>query len=117
MANVSRRRKRRTSAWSGSDHGCPRNETIARSTIDESAVRAPLEIEGLCFEENCLHPINGPQGWFEWKLSSSPGPLISDFVTHEQGFQSSTYGIHVGQDDRLTFMGDSSRPIEGFFVD
>ncbi|GGJ49271.1 dTDP-4-dehydrorhamnose 3,5-epimerase family protein [Pseudomonas avellanae] len=48
---------------------------------------------------------------------SSPGPLISDFVTHEKDFHYSTYGIHVGQDDRLTFMGDSRTQIDVFFVD
>ncbi|MFF8556374.1 hypothetical protein ACF058_26515 [Streptomyces sp. NPDC015501] len=34
------------------------------------------------------------------------GPGITDYVTHEQEFTYSTYGIHVGQDDRLTFFGE-----------
>ncbi|GAA4660854.1 dTDP-4-dehydrorhamnose 3,5-epimerase family protein [Bartonella pachyuromydis] len=48
---------------------------------------------------------------------SSEGPLISDFVTHESSFNYSTYGIHIGQDDRLTFMGDNGKYIHGHFVD
>ncbi|MBL3670995.1 hypothetical protein JL475_34645 [Streptomyces sp. M2CJ-2] len=37
------------------------------------------------------------------------GPGITDYVTHETEFAYSTYGIHVGQDDRLTFFGDDQR--------
>lgn len=37
------------------------------------------------------------------------GPGITDYVTHEATFRYSTFGIHVGQDDRLTFFGDSQR--------
>ncbi|MBV1855644.1 hypothetical protein [Catellatospora tritici] len=36
----------------------------------------------------------------------SLGPGITDYVTHEKTFEYSTYGIHVGQDDRLTFFGE-----------
>lgn len=39
----------------------------------------------------------------------SNGPGITDYVTHEKDFTYSTYGIHVGQDDRLTFFGDGQR--------
>ncbi|MCX4783665.1 hypothetical protein [Streptomyces sp. NBC_01264] len=37
------------------------------------------------------------------------GPGITDYVTHEKDFAYSTYGIHVGQDDRLTFFGEGQR--------
>ncbi|MFF6954729.1 hypothetical protein ACFZAD_39785 [Streptomyces iakyrus] len=37
------------------------------------------------------------------------GPGITDYVTHEKDFAYSTFGIHVGQDDRLTFFGDGQR--------
>lgn len=39
----------------------------------------------------------------------SNGPGITDYVTHEAAFAYSTYGIHVGQDDRLTFFGEGQR--------
>ncbi|MEU9418164.1 hypothetical protein [Streptomyces sp. NPDC048272] len=39
----------------------------------------------------------------------SNGPGITDYVTHEQDFAYSTFGIHVGQDDRLTFFGERRR--------
>jgi dTDP-4-dehydrorhamnose 3,5-epimerase-like enzyme len=85
--------------------------------INDDVTDLSLSIEGLRFEKNALRPLAGPRGWFTSKLSSSPGPLVSDFVTHEEGFRYATYGIHVGQDDRLTFMGDSGKLIEGYFVD
>lgn len=42
---------------------------------------------------------------------------IRDFVTHEPAFKYNHFGIHVGQDDRLTFFGDSSRVVTGEFID
>ncbi|WP_329391636.1 hypothetical protein OG625_40445 (plasmid) [Streptomyces sp. NBC_01351] len=39
----------------------------------------------------------------------SRGPGITDYVTHEKEFTYSTFGIHVGQDDRLTFFGEGQR--------
>ena len=74
-------------------------------------------IEGLRFEANPTVALDSSSGWFAQKLSSSDGPLISDFVTHEREFRYGTYGIHVGQDDRLTFMGSGLPAIVGHFVD
>lgn len=74
-------------------------------------------IDGLRFESNSVAEIGESRGWFTKKLMSSEGPLISDFVTHESSFHYSTYGIHVGQDDRLTFMGENGKLIRGYFVD
>jgi hypothetical protein len=74
-------------------------------------------ISGLGFENNFLLPIDISGGAFASKLISSPGPMVSDFVTHEANFAYGTYGIHVGQDDRLTFMGPQNVMIEGSFVD
>src|SRR5438309_623991 len=64
-----------------------------------------LPIPGLVFEANTTTVLDRRDGWFSLKLGSSPGPMISDYITHEAGFQCRTYGIHVGQDDRLTFLG------------
>jgi hypothetical protein len=74
-------------------------------------------IDGLQFESNRTVTLDRSHGWFARKVPSSDGPLISDFVTHEREFRYGTYGIHVGQDDRLTFMGSGLPPIIGHFVD
>ncbi|MBP5088827.1 dTDP-4-dehydrorhamnose 3,5-epimerase family protein [Pseudomonas chlororaphis] len=85
--------------------------------IGNDTHQADFLIPGLRFEKNSVSNTYAGNGWFSRKLMSSKGPLISDFVTHEPDFSYSTYGIHVGQDDRLTFMGDNGKKIEGFFVD
>ncbi len=97
-------------------------------TVDMTAVREPdtiasdvldaeIGIEGLRFEPNIARPLSSERGWFDMKVNSSPGPLVSDFVTHGPHFEYSTLGIHVGQDDRLTFFEEPGRWIEGYFVD
>lgn len=91
--------------------------TLNLMVIDDLADCAKTPILGLCFERNLVRALDGCPGSFTTKLLSSPGPLVSDFVTHEASFTYGTYGIHVGQDDRLTFMGSSSRRIRGQFVD
>lgn len=81
---------------------------------------AVFAIDGLKFESNSVIDLDLPQGWFSKKLLSSPGPLISDFVTHEEHFAYGSYGIHVSQDDRLTFMHPDSlsgSQILGSFID
>ena len=86
-------------------------------TLQSDACDFELGIEGLKFEKNCITSLNEAPGWFSKKISSSPGPLVSDFVTHGADFEYSTLGIHVGQDDRLTFFGPKSQMIVGEFVD
>ena len=78
---------------------------------------AALGIDGLRFEANSARSLTPLANWFDLKVNSSPGPLVSDFVTHGPEFEYSTLGIHVGQDDRLTFFGAPDRWIEGVFVD
>lgn len=85
--------------------------------LDDHVTKAGLPIEGLSFEPNSLRNLGHRDGWFTTKLLSSAGPLISDFVTHEASFRYSSYGIHIGQDDRLTFMGGDGKPIHGHLVD
>ena len=76
-----------------------------------------LEIPGLEFQRNLVSQIKESDEWFSSKVYSSPGPLISDYVTHGPEFEYSTLGIHVGQDDRLTFLGTGDEIITGYFVD
>lgn len=87
------------------------------AAIGDQDLDVQLPVEGLAFERNLVRDVGGLEGWFATKLLSSEGPLVSDFVTHEVGFTYNTYGIHVGQIDRLTFMGESDEPITGHFVD
>ena len=85
--------------------------------IHDDDVDLEFEISGLCFEANQVKRFSHCDGWFTEKVGSSPGPLISDFVTHGPEFEYSTSGIHVGQTDRLTFFGSPTRTIFGHFVD
>lgn len=82
--------------------------------IPDETLNYQFAIEGLAFEANTIFNGNALE---LTKLASSPGPLISDYVTHEQDFAYGTYGIHVGQEDRLTFFGDVEDKIVGYFVD
>jgi dTDP-4-dehydrorhamnose 3,5-epimerase-like enzyme len=86
-------------------------------TIERDVLTAELGIEGLRFAENSAVALDVDPGWFDLKVRSSPGPLVSDFVTHGPEFAYSTSGIHIGQDDRLTFFGDPDRIIDGYFTD
>lgn len=91
---------------------------------NSSLISIPLEsndidfaIAGLYFQPNDVQILDEASNWFSTKIFSSPGPLISDFVTHGPDFEYSTYGIHVGQDDRLTFLGQRDKEIHGYFID
>lgn len=99
----------------------PRADDALLTTIEDEDLEVTLPIDGLQFEANLVKEISGPKGWFTRKVLSSEGPLISDFVTHEIGFTYNSYGIHVGQEDRLTFMGTSDGVIDevitGHFID
>jgi dTDP-4-dehydrorhamnose 3,5-epimerase-like enzyme len=76
-----------------------------------------LDLPGLRFTKNVVRKLSEGTDWFSAKVSSSPGPLVSDFVTHGPTFEYSTFGIHIGQDDRLTFFGNLNRTITGHFID
>ncbi|MGB3539121.1 MAG: hypothetical protein WBA42_13250 [Mesorhizobium sp.] len=85
--------------------------------IPDDTLDIELDIEGLKFSRNSVREIKEDRSWFSRKVHSSPGPLVSDFVTHGPNFAYSTYGIHIGQDDRLTFFGDHDRIIVGHFIE
>lgn len=86
--------------------------------IDDPQLGCALGIDGLEFTPNNTRSLDPRHGWFSLKVSSSDGPLVSDFVTHQPGFEYGTNGIHVGQDDRLTFMGDNGgKQIIGYLTD
>lgn len=68
--------------------------------LGDSQLEFVFPIAGLEFQTNTL--FRDRKGNIS-KLASSKGPLVSDFVTHQSDFKYDVYGIHIGQDDRLTF--------------
>lgn len=83
--------------------------------IDDFTNDLETEINGLCFRSNTFFEQDSPSGYS--KLASSVGPLVSDYVTHQANFHYDSYGIHIGQDDRLTFFGGNGKAIIGYFID
>lgn len=84
------------------DRGNPKD--VARVELDDAATYVKLPLEGAA-----VVPTVSARGTFQGapieivKISSGSG--VTDYVTHETDFSYSTYGIHIGQDDRLTFLG------------
>jgi hypothetical protein len=70
-----------------------------------------MTIIGLRFEEK-LGDISLPNG-FEIG-TAKPFYLV---YHGKKPFSYPHYGVHLGQEDRLTFIGDLKQPIEGLFVD
>jgi hypothetical protein len=69
-------------------------------------------IVGLLWEKN----FYAETGTNSYTLVSNPGPLISDFhFWLKDSYES--YVIHVGQEDRFTFIGAIGRSISARFVD
>ena len=75
-----------------------------RYDIADGCLEFEFPIEGAHFQPSCTQTLSGENGTRR-VVRISEGPGIADYVTHEQDFQYSTFGIHVGQDDRLTFFG------------
>ena len=86
--------------------------------VEDDEIDVRFDIEGLKFQPNIVY-LNHEKSddICRTKIASSPGPLISDFVTHQENFKYLTAGIHVGQDDRLTFMGGNKQIIIGHLID
>lgn len=75
------------------------------------------EIDGLCFESNEVLKKSTDGLYIDKKLLPSNHRLPADFITHSEDFSYPTYGIHIGQKDRLTFIAPSEKPILGHFLD
>lgn len=86
------------------DRCCP--NAVARVIVEDSINEMALPIDGAE-----VVPTMSSRGTFQGapievvKISSGSG--VTDYVTHETDFSYSTFGIHIGQDDRLTFLGVS----------
>lgn len=81
-----------------------RTQTVVEVVLDDETVDASLPIEGAK-----VVPTSSSRGTFQGApieiVKISPGSGVTDYVTHESNFSYSTFGIHIGQDDRLTFLG------------
>jgi dTDP-4-dehydrorhamnose 3,5-epimerase-like enzyme len=62
------------------------------------------------------HPVvhNGPESGFAALLERSPLYCIDH---GETGYSNDAYGIHLGQEDRLTFLGPRSQQVTVHFID
>ncbi len=75
--------------------------------VDDDERRESFPITGVCFVPTHWVDLDRHSGYGAARVvRPSEGPAITDFVTHQRDFAYGTYGIHVGQDDRLTFFGD-----------
>lgn len=82
---------------------------IHHINIEDAVRNISLPINGLMMQQNVVSNNYAIHNISITKTLSSEGPMISDFVTHQPDFQYTTYGIHIGQDDRLTFFLINSR--------
>ncbi|GGY22530.1 hypothetical protein [Paludibacterium paludis] len=79
--------------------------------------RVATVIDGLGFASNYLLEHQSPEIHPETKILSNPGSIVGHFVTHGAGFRYSTFGVHVGQVDRLTFHSATPKRVTGYFID
>ena len=96
--------------------GMLRREPISRA-VDDGETPQSFPIPGVRFLPTNCASLNRDSGYgAAYVIRPSEGPGITDFVTHQPDFAYGTYGIHVGQDDRLTFFG-AGQSIVAFLID
>lgn len=81
-----------------------RTHEVVEVVLDDETTSVDLPIDGAA-----VVPTHASTGTFQGAaveiVKISPGTGVTDYVTHEADFEYSTFGIHIGQDDRLTFLG------------
>ena len=85
--------------------------------IDDDTFEYSSPIPGLCIAPNVVEKnweFDGQGRYDIHSILSHPG---GHFVTHSSRFRYRTFGNHVGQLDRLTFVAHRHRVIEAFFID
>lgn len=66
--------------------------------LEDDQLNISFDIEGVKFEPNVVFfKREKSDDICRVKFASSPGPLISDFVTHQANFKYATAGIHVSK--------------------
>jgi len=92
-------------------------QSPASYVVEDDETSRSFPIPGLCFVSAHWIGLDRHSGYgAACVIRPSAGPAITDFVTHQQDFAYGTYGIHVGQDDRLTFFGDG-QSIVAYLID
>ncbi|PHM39183.1 hypothetical protein Xmau_03090 [Xenorhabdus mauleonii] len=86
-------------------------------SLPDDCQQVLTSIDGLCFVSNYLLESQAPESHPEIKILSNTGSIIGHFVTHGIGFKYSTFEVHVGRLDRLTFHSSTSKNITGYFID
>ena len=85
--------------------------------LSDAANTERFAIGGVTFEPTHSQDLDVNAGYGAIRvIRPSEGPGITDYVTHQADFEYSTFGIHVGQDDRLTFFG-SGQWIRAHLID
>ncbi|WP_331734446.1 MULTISPECIES: hypothetical protein [unclassified Streptomyces] len=83
---------------------------IGTFQVPDDATTMEFTLPGARLEATNVSESDGTNGVVRvTRISNGPG--ITDYVTHEKDFAYSAYGIHIGQDDRLTFFGEGQRII------
>lgn len=85
--------------------------------ISKTGIPIEFPIEGLRFEENLLLTREIEGGGRERKIISNDGGCIHHYVTHDSNFEYDTFGIHLGQEDRLTFWSQNEKYFSAYFMD
>ncbi|MET9607011.1 hypothetical protein ABZZ17_18320 [Streptomyces sp. NPDC006512] len=81
---------------------------IGTFQVPDDVTATEFSLPGARLETTNVSESDGTNGVVRvTRISNGPG--ITDYVTHEKDFTYSSYGIHVGQDDRLTFFGEGQR--------
>lgn len=86
-------------------------------SVGEDDLNQSVAIDGVHFEPNRVNPIVGDEHYRIAVVRPSSFGEVGHFVTHASNFKYDTFGIHLGQMDRLTFFSRRSRQLKAFFVD
>ena len=85
--------------------------------VPDNCTEFETPISGLGFERNHLLHRTTPDSSLETHVYSNPGSVVGHFITHSSTFSYWTFGVHVGQLDRLTFYSPKRKRIVGYFID
>jgi len=85
--------------------------------ISDDTFEYSSPISGLCLAPNKVERNWEFDGQGRYDIHSVSSHLGGHFVTHSSSFKYKTFGNHVGQLDRLTFVAYRRRIIEAFFID
>ncbi len=83
------------------------SESLENEIVEKTA------IDGLEWRANYV-ARSGPDSYY---VIQNPGPGVTDILFYSEDIHESWYGVHIGQIDRITFLGDLDNTIRGTFLD